>query len=80
MRHRTFFDEGLFLVSFSVALGVLALIIPAHGAPTNEVQVAGPSGEYVDLCDTGVNQSDCVAAVRFTDDQTPADRRHSVNH
>jgi len=67
MRHRTFFDEGLFLVSFSVALGVLALIIPAHGAPTREVQ-AGPGGEYVDLCDTGGEQPDCVAAVRFTDD------------
>lgn len=79
MRHRTFFDEGLFLVSFSVALGVLALIIPAHGAPATDVQVTGPSGEYVNLCDSGKDQPDCVAAVQFTDDQTPADRRHSTN-
>jgi hypothetical protein len=76
MRHRTIFDEGLFLVSFSVALGVLAFIIPAHGASTTDVQTAGPSGEYVDLCDTGSSQSDCVAAVHFTDDQTPAEQRH----
>jgi hypothetical protein len=78
MRHRTIFDEGLFLVSFSVALGVLAFIIPAHGAATRDVQVTGPSNEYVDLCDTGSDPSNCVAAVRFTDGQTPADRsRHA---
>jgi hypothetical protein len=75
MRHRSVFDEGLFLVSFSVALGVLAFIIPAHGASTSEVQATGPGSEYVDLCDTGSDQSDCVAAVRLSDDQT-ADRRH----
>ena len=76
MRHRTLFDEGLFLVSFSVAIGVLALIIPAHGASTRAVE-AGPSGEYVDLCDTGSDQPDCVAAVRFTDedDKVRARRR-----
>ena len=68
MRHRTIFDEGLFLVSFSVALGVLAFIIPARGAPTSDVQAMGPSGEYVDLCDTGSSQPDCVAAVRFSDE------------
>lgn len=67
MRQRTFFDEGLFLVSFSVALGVLALIIPAHGATTRDVR-AGPNGEYIDLCDSGTDQPDCVAAVGFTDD------------
>ena len=67
MRHRTVFDEGLFLVSFSVALGVLVFIIPAHGASTNGVQATGPSNEYVDLCDTGKDQPDCVAAVRFSD-------------
>jgi len=75
MRHRTFFDEGLFLVSFSVALGVLALIIPAHGAPANEVRAAGPSGEYVELCDTGTDQQDCVAAVQFIDDADTASGR-----
>jgi hypothetical protein len=67
MRHRTIFDEGLFLVSFSVALGILAFVIPAHGASTSDVQVTGPSGEYVDLCDTGSDQPNCVAAVRFSD-------------
>ena len=67
MRHRSVFDEGLFLVSFSVALGILAFIIPAHGASTSNVQATGPSNEYVDLCDTGSNQPDCVAAVRFSD-------------
>ena len=71
MRHRTFFDEGLFLVSFSVALGVLALIIPAQSATTRTIE-AGAAGEYVDLCDTGGDQPDCVAAVRFTDDATEA--------
>jgi hypothetical protein len=68
MRHRSVFDEGLFLVSFSVALGVLAFIIPAHGAPARGVQVTGPNNEYVDLCDTGKDQPDCVAAVRFSDE------------
>jgi hypothetical protein len=67
MRHRTIFDEGLFLVSFSVALGILAFIIPARGASTNDVHATGPSREYVDLCDTGGDQPDCVAAVRFSD-------------
>jgi len=76
MRHRSVFDEGLFLVSFSVALGILTFIIPAHSAPTSDVQITGPSNEYVDLCDTGKDQPDCVAAVRFGDDQTPADQRH----
>jgi len=79
MRHRTIFDEGLFLVSFSVALGVLAFIIPAHGASTRDVQTAGPGNEYVDLCDTGSAPSDCVAAVRLTDDQRPAYQRHSAD-
>ena len=68
MRHRSVFDEGLFLVSFSVALGILAFIIPAHGASTSNVQATGPSNEYVDLCDTGNDQPDCVAAVRFSDE------------
>lgn len=72
MRHRTIFDEGLFLVSFSVALGVLAFIIPAHGAATREVHATAPSNEYVDLCDTGSDRSDCVAAVRLSDDGAPA--------
>lgn len=76
MRHRTMFDEGLFLVSFSVALGVLAFIIPARGASTSEVQAAGPSHEYVDLCDTGSDQPDCVAAVRFSDE---SDSKVSTN-
>jgi hypothetical protein len=75
MRHRSVFDEGLFLVSFSVALGVLAFIIPAHGASTREVHGTGPSSQYVDLCDTGSDPSNCVAAARFSDDQ-PADQRH----
>ncbi|HTW34435.1 MAG TPA: hypothetical protein VMD53_07450 [Rhizomicrobium sp.] len=73
MRHRTVFDEGLFLVSFSVALGVLALIIPARGESSHEIQ-AGPGGEYIDLCDTGMDQPDCVAAVRFTDNDRKAGR------
>ncbi len=75
MRHRTVFDEGLFLVSFSVALGVLVLIIPAHGASTRDVQTTGPSNEYVELFDTGSDSSNCVPAVRFTDEQTSTDRR-----
>ncbi|HKD23400.1 MAG TPA: hypothetical protein VKB71_15395 [Rhizomicrobium sp.] len=32
MRPKAFFDEGLFFMSFSIALGVIALIIPARGA------------------------------------------------
>ena len=32
MRPRAFFDDGLFFMSFSIALGVIALIIPARGA------------------------------------------------
>jgi hypothetical protein len=79
MRHRTIFDEGLFLVSFSVALGVLAFIIPAHGASTRDVQTAGPGNEYVGLCDTGSDPSGCVAAVRFTDDQRPVNQRNSAD-
>jgi hypothetical protein len=66
MRHRTFFDESIFLVSFSVALGVLALIIPAHSTPTTEID-ANQAREYIDLCDSGADQPDCVAAVRFGD-------------
>jgi hypothetical protein len=32
MRPKAFFDDGLFFMSFSIALGVIALIIPARGA------------------------------------------------
>ena len=33
MRPKAFFEDGLFFMSFSIALGVIALIIPARGAP-----------------------------------------------
>lgn len=32
MRPKAFFEDGLFFMSFSIALGVIALIIPARGA------------------------------------------------
>jgi hypothetical protein len=64
MRHRTLFDEGLFLVSFSVALGVLALIIPARGATLDDFQ-ARTTSQYVDLCEAGSDQPNYIAAVQF---------------
>jgi hypothetical protein len=66
MRRRTFFDESIFLVSFSVALGVLSLIIPAQGASVIDPDAA-QMPEYIDLCDTGSDAPDCVAAVGFGD-------------
>jgi len=66
MRHRTFFDESIFLVSFSVALGFLALIIPAHSTPTAEMD-ANQTREYIDLCDTASADPNCAWAVRLAD-------------
>ena len=74
MRHRTFFDESVFLVSFSVALGFLALIIPAHSTPAAEID-ANQAREYIDLCDTGSADPNCVEAVRLADAGLPAGAR-----
>jgi Protein of unknown function (DUF3313) len=35
MRHRTLFDDSMFVISFTVALGVAATIMPAHAATTD---------------------------------------------
>jgi hypothetical protein len=40
MRPRAFFDDGLFFMSFSLALGVIALIIPAKGATPDPAGLA----------------------------------------
>jgi Protein of unknown function (DUF3313) len=37
MRHRTFFDDSMFVVSFTVALGVAATIMPAPVATAGEL-------------------------------------------
>jgi hypothetical protein len=35
MRRRTLFDEGLFIVSFSVAVALAALVLPAKAATSD---------------------------------------------
>lgn len=64
MRHRTFFDESLFIVSFSVALGIASLIIPARGAVLDDFQ-ARTTSQYVDLCQTRADRPDYIAAAQF---------------
>jgi len=76
MRHRTVFDEGVFLASFSVALGVLALIIPAHGSPSSDIE-ADQAPEYIDLCDTGSARPDCAPSPNFTGEALVGSHEHS---
>jgi hypothetical protein len=38
MDFRRILDDGLFVLSFSVAVGLIALIIPAHGAALDNIQ------------------------------------------
>ena len=64
MRHRTFFDDSLFMISFSVALGVLSLIIPARGATIEDFQ-ARTTSQYIDLCQARADQENYVAAIQF---------------
>jgi hypothetical protein len=64
MQQRAFFYDSLFMLSFSVALGVLSLIIPARGATPDDFQ-AQTTSQYVDLCQARADEADYVAAIRF---------------
>jgi len=64
MQQRAYFYDSLFMVSFSVALGVLVLIIPARGATTDDFQ-ARTTSQYVDLCQARVGEENYVAATQF---------------
>jgi hypothetical protein len=60
MRPRAFFDDGLFFMSFSVALGIIAFIIPARGCTRDGFQIQTIS-RSVDRCHTGSISPDHVA-------------------
>jgi hypothetical protein len=69
MRPRAFFDDGLFFMSFSIALGVIALIIPARGATADaahrqqdtEMNAAGTPRALPDL-PAGLGAAPAVSA------------------
>ena len=49
MRRRTLFDEGLFIVSFSVAVALAALVLPAKAVTSDSMRV-GTLNRMVNAC------------------------------
>src|SRR5215472_12283247 len=68
MRPRKLIDDGLFLVSFTVALGVASMIIPARGAQNTDTQAQTPPAQTTEAPAAAQPQTPAdMGLVRTTD-------------